>query len=280
VPDFYLGQLVGLRQSIVIGTRRQADLDSEAVYTEQEQLSPFWSFPDGNVTWFVTWTPGRPMQPFAPGPTALGENFSQDLLITHAAWLAKSTAPYVPLNGGMPPGLMVAQFDTLTSLLFQYRTQGFSFYEGSPSIGPGRFDLYVSVSQTNPERNRGTPLNPAPVPTRIEDIFVAGNPLARYMSVAGDLAVRKVPFSVMRSTAQERWASSEERNLAKYFAEKIVEQAKEVAANKSAPPEVRKEARNILKDFSLARDPRRLTPMEEYVKSNKGRIIRKKTKLH
>lgn len=215
VPDFYLGGLVGLRQSIVIGTARRANPDDELTHTEQEQLSPFWAFPDGNVTWYVTWIPGR-AQPVHPPTANLGTNFSTEIYGTHAAWLAKSVAPYLPLNGGQPPGTAVAQLDKLTSLLFQYRVQGFSFYEGFTFIGPGRFDLWVSVRQTDPNRQRPT-LQPAPVPTRIEDIFVAGNPLARYMSVAGDLLVRNVPFDVMRSTAADRRATAEERATAKYW---------------------------------------------------------------
>jgi len=279
VPDFFVGQLVGLRQSIVIGTERRANPESEVVYTEQEQLSPFWSFPDGNVTWFVTWTPGRPRQPLVQQPGQPAENFSNEIYITHAAWLAKRVSPYLPLNGGMPPGQSVAQFDVLTSLLFQYRTQGFSFYEGSPHVGPGRFDLYVSVRQTNPARDRGDQPQPPPVPTRIEDIFVRDNPLARYMSVAGDIAVRRIEFSAMRSTAEDRWSSSLERQMARFYMEEMKKNAQEILKDKSAPPELLLEAKNVLRNFPLSRNPRPKTELEKYIERSVVKILKKKTRL-
>jgi len=275
VPDFYLGELVGLRQSIVIGTRRQADEDSEAVYTEQEQISPFWAFPDGNVTWFVTWTPGSTGVLTSTPPALPGTpNFSSELKIGHAAWLAKSVNPYLPLNGGMPPGVPVATLDKLTSLLYNYRVEGFSFYEGYTFIGPGRFDLFVSVRQTDPERNRGNQPVPAPVPTRIEDIFVRDNPMARYMSVAGDLAVRIVPFSTFRSTALDRRASSMDRETARFWMNKFKETYQVQMKDESLPLEERvraADAIHVLKGLRKTKPKPTLEWMQALLSSKKKR---------
>lgn len=241
VPDFYVGELVGLRQATIIGTRRRATPDSELVCTEQEQISPFWAFPDGNVTWYVRWTPGIPKSGDPP-PSGPGGNFSNQITCATTAWLAKQVSPYVPLNGAQPPGTSVIYLDQIIGQQFPWVRSGNYLYEGYTFIGPGRFDLYVSVYQTDPSRDRGPPLVPPPVPTRIEDIFVRDNPLARYIAVAGELDVRNVPFETLRSTARDRRADPRARARASELMRKI-------STPREPPPRGKKTVEQQIKDL-------------------------------
>lgn len=206
VPDFYLGSVVGARQLLNIGVRTRTPAGGLDLL-EQDVISPMWSFQDGSATFYVRWIADQQLNGGpTPGVTPLPLNFSDNIYVDTTSWLAKQVAPYVPLNGGQPPGVPVLYMDQMQGIFYPWNLGGKYLYEGYTYRGPGRFALYVWVKQTDP----ATRVNPSGTPTRIEDIFVRNNPLSRYTSVSGGLDVRLVPFQHGRSTKLERMLSMEQ----------------------------------------------------------------------
>lgn len=207
-PDFrhrYLGHLISifvpsnciayirLRQAILIGLYEQAE-GGEAVSYEFEQESPFWSFRDGNVTWYMRYFPGNgPLSRLKNGPLFPGSpNFSGDMNTADTAWLANAIAPaYVPPNGGVPPGRPWTNEAVIQDLRWPWTGAPDDWTNWPSVVGPCRIAVYVSVAQTNPSRNVGPQPTPAPVPKRPEDQFVRDNPgQVRYTGIAAALLTK------------------------------------------------------------------------------------------
>lgn len=188
-----------LRQAYEIGVyARGVDLqdpllDGEMIEAAIDQTSPFWRFPDGNIVAVVTWSPGSPKTIFGNDPQPPAPiGWTTNLYTKDSAVLYQQVAPYIPPNGGKPPGELV---DSLFLRDLRYPWQN-TLGGGQLSywrMGPGRFDLWFSIRQTNPLRERGLQPQTSPTFFRTEDLFVDANPLARYTGVAGAMIVQYQP---------------------------------------------------------------------------------------
>ncbi|MCC6597095.1 MAG: hypothetical protein IT477_11350 [Rhodanobacteraceae bacterium] len=190
VAEQQWGSVESFRQAILIGACAVGETEDpyergEVDCAQQEQVSPFWHFPDAGIPLFVlTWIPGDTQDTSAPPDGPPG--WSQSLYIASSAILFNQVAPYIPPAGGEPPGEIIA---LIKSLRYRWDGSGGRLQQRVWRRGPGRFALYCSVWQTDPDRYRGPRPQTPPQPTRIEDIFVQNNPSARYVAVGGAMTV-------------------------------------------------------------------------------------------
>ncbi len=189
VPEGMIGELVSIKQGILLAAEYRATPESELEIVTCEQTSIYWSPPDGNVTWYICWVAGGGHPRTSPPEPLLQENYSSDPQYDGTAWLATQVTPYIPLNGGMPPGDPFVQMATINHLGWPITESGKRRSRGQMVTGPGLIQLVVSVRQTNPARDRGPRGNSPLVPSLPEDIFLKNNPTGRYFGVSGGLVV-------------------------------------------------------------------------------------------
>lgn len=192
--------LRGLRQGVTLRTVQTVtpageDTPAASHTFELEQTSPFWSFPDGNVSWHVRWDVGNntsdqgfdPLQ--RPGQSPTLDGF--DSVLNYIPPFAPYTAP----RAGQPPGFGLAHLDTIRDLRYPWQNTDFTLHE--PVIGPGNLVLWASVWQPEASSSSSSRTNiPGCVDAsalRPEDRFLAAFPDAQYGRVYGAMMVEMMP---------------------------------------------------------------------------------------
>lgn len=197
VPDGGTCRLKGIRQALTIGTLADASgQDAGQIPVERDVVSPFWKFPDGNVSWHVTVQPHpvvsvdrRLDAAQAPSTSPALYGVSDALLYT----LDDSGDPYVAPGGGIPPGTPLGSLGTLLDMRYPWYSQATRndmdvWVEGSSQIS-----LFAAVKQTDPETRQSLaePIDyaDAPLGGLPEDQFLSLVPGAIYRHIGGSLIV-------------------------------------------------------------------------------------------
>jgi hypothetical protein len=192
----------GLRQLV---TLRSEYASGDLTYAlEFEQVSPFWHFIDGDVSWhlrhhtniFAAQSDAAQLPSTSPG---LRGGFDTSLLYT------PPLAPtYVPPSAGIPPGIDVdGSLGTFRDIRFEWDLADWTL--STTVSGPGYVVFYASVHQTDPATRVQVPTTIVDVGAlRPEDRFLlatraAPNPdeeaieTAIYGRVAGAMTVELFP---------------------------------------------------------------------------------------
>ncbi len=182
----------GLRQSVQI----LAPVPMEAggnypIY--REQVSPFWHFSDGNVSWHLRHYTDLFRNVFDP---AQAPGTSPTMRGTGPARLYQLGGPFAASGGGVPPGVDVQGLGTMRDLRYPWRNTNWGL--AVPVGGPATIALFCSVKQTNPSTRPQLP-NIAPNTSLApEDVFTLETrqqttEITRYGRVAGALLVEMFP---------------------------------------------------------------------------------------
>jgi hypothetical protein len=181
----------GLRQGVLLRGQRTVGEGEAAVTTtfEREQVSPFWQFPDGNISWHLRWLK---TESTAYGCDAAQEpGTSPNTQGTDSALLyLPPFSPYKAPNAGMPLGDPVGSLGTWRDIRFPWENTDWSLEQ--VLCGPGKVVLYASVHQTNASV-RVEANFPALDGMREEDLFLSSfYSTCRYGRVAGAIIYEPV----------------------------------------------------------------------------------------
>jgi hypothetical protein len=180
--------LHGLRQAATIRCE-QIDADCNVIASELEVTSPFWSFPDGNVSWHLrVWKSKIAPLVFdsaqQPGTDPNMNNLDSSLLYV------PPLTPYVAPNAGIPPGAAVEFLGTWYDIRYPWTNTDWRLHQ--LVRGPTNLVLYASVHQPDPAgRIVATPADTGAL--RPEDRFLATFQEAIYGRVAGAMTVELLP---------------------------------------------------------------------------------------
>lgn len=182
----------------------------------REIVSPWWSFPDGNITYYLRVLP--PNKTFPAGPSPAQPSVQRAIYATSPALLAMTYDPtlriYVPPAGGVPPGAPVAGLDRISDQLGVWQDAQHADFAVS---GPARICIFASVKQTDPGTRPYLPTAQYPLGAfsqglRPEDEFLLswGEPphnLVRYHGVAAAMELEHEDFPL--SPCKQNLASGE-----------------------------------------------------------------------
>lgn len=191
-----LRQAVTLRAYVEVSQLIGEDTETAYRYFELPVTTPFWSFPDGNVSWHLRYRPNRvsPSVNTFTGDIAPPPGASPSFAGLDSVLVASSLAPYAAVANGVPPGAPVYGMGTFYDIRFPWTDQP-NGHLAIPLRGPGVVMLCATVFQTNPETRIQIP--PACVVTSVlspEDQFLAAFPTtAVYGRVAGALMLDMFP---------------------------------------------------------------------------------------
>ncbi len=187
VPAYGSCRVRGLRQAVGIGTVLSDDSPSQYV-VEIDQTSPFWSFPDGNISWHLQFIPGASADP-QPGSSVVVPGRSTDTQGTDASRLVRTPDLVLPPSNGRPPGKAIGGLGTFRDIRFPWGFGGQVSLLDFEVQGPGVLAFFASVKQTNPAtRQQLGPLLPPGTDTSVlarEDQFLLQFPNAVYRHVSG-----------------------------------------------------------------------------------------------
>ncbi len=192
--DFGLA-VVGLRQAVLLRAEVPNEDGSISPF-ELEVTSPFWRFPDGNVTFHLAWKQDQcgPLicDPDQQPATSPDVDCLDSGLLYVPPFIDGAGFPYVALNGGIAPGDGVVDLSAMRDLRYPWQHPDWTLSE--LQIGPGVVVLYASVWQTDPAKRPACNLTDAQVAVlRPEDQFVCRFPQARYGRVAGSIVYELFP---------------------------------------------------------------------------------------
>ena len=206
--------LVGMRQFVSIGALKSDDSGTRNYPFEQQVTSPWWHFPDGNVSWHLKRVaPGMNMQPNdanAPGQTYLYA--MQSALLYEQPPTIISTDHYVPPNNGQPPGAsLLPEYDGMKDIRSPWQVH---IPIGLEIEGPCDIALFASVRQSDPiTRAAGIAGALTTTGLAIEDAFVGNYPTAVYWRIAGALIFQEcLSFTELRAPQTQGPARVEPKN--------------------------------------------------------------------
>jgi hypothetical protein len=180
--------LHGLRQGLTIRCE-QANGDCGLIASELEVTSPFWSFPDGNVSWHLR-VVQNVIAPAFFDPTQQPGTDPNLNGLDSALLYRPPLVPYTAPNAGIPPGATLDWLDTWRDMRFPWENTEWRLHQ--LVRGPNNLVFYASVHQPNPEgRVVATPADPGAL--RPEDRFLATFQQAIYGRVAGAMTVELLP---------------------------------------------------------------------------------------
>lgn len=217
VPEGIRARIHGYRQLVTIGYLQAGSTNVAARVNEFQVTSPFFKFPDGNISWHIMEMgmnePISPMRPghtrnmslVTPGPPLVPlRNLAWKMSDTPALLFQSVQTPnadpfYVDLtayqapNSGRPWGRPVASgVGCFYDLRTQWReSQAWSALDITIE-GPSRVAFFASVAQTNP--NGRVPItpnanDPSGASLSLEERFILNFPNAIYWRVGGSLIV-------------------------------------------------------------------------------------------
>lgn len=187
-------RVVAMRQMATLGA--YVDGGAGALYLQEQQItSPWWAFPDGNISWHLKRVaPGNNMGPHNGNREGMAYRYAMGSAIL----FEKPGAPidgkgYVAPYGGIPPGSsLMSEYDGFKDTRSPWQTPIPLDLEVE---GPCDIVLFASVKQTSAADRQ----NPPPVQTTTgvatEDSFVSNNPSAVYWRVSGSLIFEDIPSS-------------------------------------------------------------------------------------
>jgi hypothetical protein len=217
VPEGVRVRIHGYRQLVTIGYLQPAVSQNPPRVNEFQVTSPFFKFPDGNISWhLMRMGMNEPLHPLRPGltrnmslvtpgpPLTPLRNLAWKMSDTPALLFSSVQTPnfdpfYVNLtqyqapNSGRPWGRPVTSgLGCFYDLRTQWReSQAWSALD-IPIEGPTRVAFFASVAQTNPQ-NRAVltapPNDPSGASFSLEERFILNNPNAIYWRVGGALIV-------------------------------------------------------------------------------------------
>jgi hypothetical protein len=183
----------GIRQAVNIGVDIPGATNEPDFPLDIDQVSPFWSFIDGNISWHLRYIAGAVLagntrnQQSGQAGTSFDYARGSDSSVVQEGQNVYPGSLTAPAAAGVPPGRNIGPLGTFRDLRYPWilRTDVLD----AEVIGPGLLVFFASVKQTSP-LTRGRPLL-APnanlsVLTR-EDQFVIAYPNARYTYVAGSI---------------------------------------------------------------------------------------------
>lgn len=173
------------------------------IHLEREVRSPLWSFPDGNVVWFLRAC--QVMGGLENIPAAYQQGWSSNMYGLEPAWLYSNTpgtAPYVPPNSACPIGTPLGSCGTMYGLEFPYRSGNSNEFElNIQAEGPSIVSMFVSIWQPDTTvrliPNLGS-LSTSESGLEQEDLFWINFPCAKYYRVGAELTARLEPISRSR----------------------------------------------------------------------------------
>lgn len=180
-----------------------ADPDAWRYTVAREVVSPFWSFSDGNITYYLrVWGPNRS---YPAGPALAQPSVQRALYATTPALLAMQYDPavrlYVPPNGGLPPGGPLAGLDRISDQLGVWQDAQHADFA---VVGPAQVGIFASVKQTDPETRPYLPTGQYPIAAfsqglRPEDEFLLSwgeypTNRVRYQGVAAAMELEHEDF--------------------------------------------------------------------------------------
>jgi hypothetical protein len=172
VGDGACVKIRGYRQLATLGfAQKQGSEEDATVYVvEQEIVSPFWRFTDGNISWHIHVFGGPNASDVPKGVTAPYTDVARDVVSYKRYWadspcllygpgsgaapgnIYQNIATYVPPNNGKPWGSAIASKQgTFYDLRTPWRTHGALDSLDIPVRGPATVAFFASVRQSNPE---------------------------------------------------------------------------------------------------------------------------------
>ena len=187
-------------------TQRGPCDQAPAVLIEKEVRSPHWSFPDGNVQWFLRMCPirseaGTLPSVYLPGWDRDPFGLAPSILYLHTV-VPGVPGLYVPPGNGVPVGDPIDIYGTMRSIEFPWRTHTSNQNAINLEVdGPCIVGLYASIWQTDPATRPVPNLGPGAMQFTTEagledeDKFWIAFPCARYHRIAGELTaeLRELP---------------------------------------------------------------------------------------
>jgi len=177
-----------VRQLLTIGTELPTEQGGAVIPVEQEVISPTWRFIDGNVSWHLRKLAVKrgtyirqPSDVVAfPPYTALQEGQLSGIL-------TRQVTPYIPLNGGIPPGEDIGGLGNMRDMRYPYANGVLPNDLNLEVVGPADVIFFASVWQTDPE-TRPNPPDPGNTSAlRPEDRFVLQYPESRYWRIGAEM---------------------------------------------------------------------------------------------
>jgi hypothetical protein len=203
------GSAVVIRGLMQVATIRalvptSVDISGEAVAGptipfEREVVSPFWKFPNGNISWHLRWKQTKAAADVHDPAQVAGTSPKIDGM--DAALLYSQLVPYVTLRGGIPPGRAVGDLGTFRDMRWPWGNTDWGL--NHLIMGPGQVALYASVFQPdrsiwtveNSDGTEGTITLTSNEGMRPEDQFLAnfGPANVFYGRVAGAIIYEPFP---------------------------------------------------------------------------------------
>jgi len=210
-------------QKVIVGFRQMATLlvgvatnpQGGTRFIEQEITSPFWHFPDGNISWSLRYIEpklaNRLVQTTGPiesaadtGPVqsigfiySNGPSLLYDIGTVIPTDFYPTLTKYVAPNLGRPYGTPIGDLGTFHDLRAFWRADTALDSLYIPCTQPGTYAFFASVKQTNPDtRPNYLPPNPFfPQGLPPEEQFLLNFPNAIYGKVGGSLIVEEMPVT-------------------------------------------------------------------------------------
>lgn len=199
VGEGAMARIIGYRQLVTIGTTQTEGGTGQKRAIEQLVSSPFWHFPDGDVSFHIRSVRGVPLR--TPGPTdrrsfkfrrSDGPALLYETATVPAGGLYVNLTAYRPPNAGRPWG---EPLEAHQGVFYDQRTQWLTHGAWNALDleveGPDIVTAFVSVCQTNPS---GRPVITPPTPffpggLSAEEQFLLNFPSAIYWRVGMSLIV-------------------------------------------------------------------------------------------
>lgn len=192
----YLIRLCGVqipagRAIILHGLRQAATIrcGCSGITAELEITSPFWSFPDGNISWHLRLIPNV-LTPAASDPNQQPGTDPNLNRLDSALLYVPPLLPYKAPNAGIPPGAAADLLGIWRDIRFPWDNTEWKLH--ALIEGPYNLVFYASVHQTNPA-GRQIAMVADPGALRPEDRFLATFEAAIYGRVAGAMTVETLP---------------------------------------------------------------------------------------
>ena len=186
--------LDGFRQGLQIGYVQPGPIANETSLVQIEVRTPWWHFPDANVSWHLTFQHGAScVQPTSlvgmpPGMSADVTAIEPALL---AAFPPPTAAAYTPPGRGIPPGQPIGSLGNFWDLRIPFASPSVPRSLGLRVVGPGVISMFATIRQTDPTRpGRAAPPAIAGLYLPAEEQFLIDYPNAIYTGIAGSLLVR------------------------------------------------------------------------------------------
>ncbi len=207
IASRYRAHITSMRQMLTIAAKLpvsgregggEACDPTPYVLIEREVKAPFWSFPDGNVQWYLRHSQIRSRGGNVPAAYLPGWDNDPYGLDSSILYLGSPPpiGPYTPPANGMPFGDPLGIYGTMRGIQFPWWTHTSNQNALELEVeGPAIIGMYASIWQTDPVTRPVPGLGPVPsnftteAGLEEEDKFWIAFPCARYYRIAAELTV-------------------------------------------------------------------------------------------